>query len=280
MNLLMELEHRRWMMYMIADRYPKILDRFGNDHIAKVFNQFFNQKIQPIFVPMTCTVKNMRDGFTIDISSGCFASVFDKVSTTFTDNRYECRSDPIPYAKIVPALKRLEELRLIADLSISESVDATPVSISFIYANPALQTCLATAGNILELYIWREAKQTRVFDNVQPNFYFVWKEKVDNELDVIMTKGLCSLIVSAKTARFERAHLYEIKYLAEHFSLNSKPVIVYASNKTAAFNQNGDDMLAGKKRARAMGVYLIDLSEPNMNLGERLAAIAAGDVMP
>ena len=109
--------------------------------------------------------------------------------------------------------------------------------------------------------------------NDSPNAHYI------TFVNVILTKGLTSLIVSAKTARFNREHLYEIKYLTERFSLNSKPVIVYASTQKSAKSGAADEMHAVKQRARAMGVYLIDLNElaeQNESLGSRLAAIADG----
>ena len=215
----------------------------------------------------------------VNISSGCYVEVNDQTSLDFSDGRYQYHTPRISYARVLPALKRLQELQLITDLWVSGDLTQTPVSIRFLYANPALRTCLATAGNILELYIWMEAKHAHAFDHVLPNLSFVWKEGIDNELAVILTKGLTSLIVSAKTARFNREHLYEIKYLTERFSLNSKPVIVYASTQKSAKSGAADEMHAVKQRARAMGVYLIDLNElaeQNESLGSRLAAIADG----
>ena len=258
--------------------YPSTDEKSGNDSFHKSLDQFFIHKIQPIFVPLQCKIKDKSGKFTVEISSGCRVDIYDKQSIDFVDHRYQYHTEPIPYSRVIPALKRLEEMRMIAELEVSEQPDVTPVSIRFIYPNPALRTCFATAGNILELYIWMEAKNTHAFDNIQPNLSFTWREGVDNELDVIMTKELTSLIVSAKTARFNREHLYEIKYLTEHFSLNSKPVIVYSSDHTRMNKSMVDDMLAVKQRAKAMGVYLIDLNDlqQGQTLGSILAAIADG----
>ena len=259
--------------------YPFSTDGHTNAFFRKSLDEFFDRKLQSIYVPLHCKVSRKGLGFVVQISSGCYVEVNDQTNLDFSDGRYQYYTPRVPYARVLPALKRLEELRLITDLRVSGDLTQMPVSIRFLYADPALRTCLATAGNILELYIWMEAKRTHAFDHVLPNLSFVWKEGIDNELDVILTKGLTSLIVSAKTARFNREHLYEIKYLTERFSLNSKPVIVYASSQKPVKTGAADDMLAVKQRARAMGVYLIDLNElagQNESLGSRLAAIADG----
>ena len=86
-------------------------------------------------------------------------------------------------------------------------------------------------------------------------------------------------MISCKTAKFKKEHLYEIKYLTERFSLNSKAVIVYSS--TQAVDEGGhltNDTAPVKERAKAMGVYLIDLNtlEPG-RLGQAFEAIAKGE---
>lgn len=281
-GIIRELEKYEYLsgILNVSFLYPSQVDNLGRDIFQKELDRFFTQKILPIFVPLRCEVRQKPGGFTVDISSGHRVDIYDKRDIDFVDHRYQYQTERIPYASVVPALKRLEELRQIAELEISDHLDSTPISIRYIYANPALKTCLATAGNILELFIWMEAKRTRVFDHVLPNLSFIWKEGVENELDVILTKGLTSLIISAKTSRFNREHLYEIKYLAERFSLNSKPVIVYASERTKTTENIVDEMYAVKQRAKAMGVYLIDLNElrkQNASLGDRLVAIADGN---
>lgn len=260
----------------ISFLYPATVGSFGNDFFCNALDEFFDRKIHTIYVPMHCSIYRKSAGITVDISSGCFVEIIDKNNLDFSDCRYQYHTQRIPFARVFPALKWLEEKRLITELRVSGNLTKLPVSIRFVYGDPALRTCLSTAGNILELFIWMEAKATRFFDNVQPNLSFTWREGIDNELDVIVTKGLTSLIISAKTARFNREHLYEIKYLTEHFSLNSKPVIVYSSSRGVMSANAVDEMHAVKQRAKAMGIYLIDLNELNESLGDRLAAIADG----
>jgi serine/threonine protein kinase len=256
--------------------YPSMDDAGNGDYFHKALDNFFNQKILSIFVPMQCDIRhNPQSGYTIDVKSGCRVEIYDKNDVDFSDKRVQSGNRPrYTYASIVPALKRLEELRLIADLDISGSAQGLPVSIKFIYTNPAVRDCLVVAGNVLELYIWREARQTGFFDNVQSNFCFSWKEGVRNELDVIMTKGLKALVVSAKTARLNKEHLYEIKYLTEKFSLNSKPVIIYSSDLAYEDGHLTGDLSAVKRRAKAMGIWLIDLNETDGSLGAKLVQIA------
>ena len=259
--------------------YP-CLDETGlSDFFRKALDSFFNQKITSVFVPMQCDIRySEQSGYTIDIKSNTRVEIYDRGGVDFSDKRVQSANRPrYTYVSVIPALKRLEELRLIADLEVPDSITDPPVSIKFVYTNPAVRDCLLVAGNILELYIWREARQTGFFDNVQSNFTFSWKEGVRNELDVIMTKGLTALVVSAKTAKLNKEHLYEIKYLTEKFSLNSKPVIIYSSDMAYEDGCLTADLSPVKQRAKAMGIWLIDLNELDGDLGDELVRIAKED---
>ena len=152
--------------------------------------------------------------------------------------------------------------------------------ISFLYCFPEIRECLGTAGNILELYTWYEAKKTRFFDDCAANFSFNWKEGIKNELDVILTKGLSSLVISCKTAKFNKEHLYEVKYLTDRFSLNSTPVIIYSSTSAVEDGKIVKDLQSVKDRASAMGIHLIDLHTLKGSLGEKLVRIATGEDKP
>lgn len=268
---------------LISFEYPALDDNPGTDFFRRALDTFFANNILNVFTPMQCDIRfSPANGYTVDVHSGCQASVFDKNGTDFSDKRVGSR-ERYAYSAVVPALRRMEEMGLIADLNVCPNPSVTPVSIRFVYTNLAVRDCMCIAGNVLELYIWQEARKTRFFDDVLPNFTFDWKEGIRNELDVIMTKGLTSLIVSAKTARFNKEHLYEIRYLTERFSLNSKSVIVYSSDKAFEDGHVTGDLTAVKDRARAMGIYLIDLNElfaQGIPLGEKLVQIASGTAKP
>ena len=144
----------------------------------------------------------------------------------------------------------------------------------------AVKKCLTIAGNVLELYVWYNAKKLHVFDDCAANFAFQWREGVRNELDVILTKGLTTIVISCKTAKFNKEHLYEIKYLTDKFSVNSKPVIIYSSKLAVEEGTLSANLKPVKERAKAMDIYLIDLNELDVPLGEKLVRIANGIDLP
>ena len=265
----------------LSFRYPRINPGCSDDRIRKALDIFFKERLPVIFSPLHCSVKFCPEsGYAVDISSGCWVNIQDYRSRDFPDRRQGCDGTRrYAYAAVLPALRRLEELQLIANLEADVPAGNGTVRISFSYVIPAVKDCLSIAGNILELYIWTEARRTHYFDHAQANFSFSWKEGVSNELDVVLTKGLTSLIISAKTSRFNKEHLYEIKYLTERFSLNSRSVIVYSSGQAYEDGHLSDNLLPVKERARAMGIWLIDLNEleaQNISLGDRLVRIADG----
>lgn len=235
-----------------ADAYDALTLSFlcPGDDLRAGLDAFFRERLPNIFVPLGCRIcDDGENGYTVDIRSGCWVAL----------------RDPHLPAQILPALERLESLGLITAQSLC------PSFVSFFYNDPAVRECLSKADSILELHIWKEARQTHYFDHARANFSFTWREGIRNELDVVLTRGLAALIISAKTMPLHREHLYEIKYLTEHFSLNSKPVIVCSAGASA---QTLDPL---KRRARAMGIWLIDLDElqsQGICLGDRLVEIA------
>ena len=242
-------------------------------YAEKALNKFFSKIFPKASAPYACTVQENDKGWSISISSGRKACLEDNTPTFRDANR-----NTYPYSEIIPVLKRMQEKNLIKNLSYNLSKTN---EISFDYTHAALRSCLLKAGNLLEFYIYGEAKKTGFFQDIQSNFVFAWKdENVTNELDVVLTSGLKNLFVSAKSGIWKKEHLYEIKYLTDRFSVNSIPVIVYSSDRAYEDGDATKTLLALKQRAQAMGVYLIALKELNGSLGEHLVKIAKGEVSP
>ena len=82
--------------------------------------------------------------------------------------------------------------------------------------------------------------------------------------------SLQTAVISCKTSAIKREHIYEVLYLAERFSLNSKAAIIYTRNRFATEDApNGFDRQQNmiplseteRQRIKAMGVELIILEE-------------------
>lgn len=257
--------------------------------IRSAFNNFFT-KANNVFYPFLYSISySQSSGYSISVDSGVQCEFVDYDDLDFSDKRNNSgNGQRIKYEEIFPILDRFEEAGLISDLSYEfnpkRGLREGKAAFSFIYSDSAVKDCLINAGNILELYVWSQASETGFFDDCKANFYFEWESGITNELDVILTKGLSSLVVSCKTAKFNKEHLYEISSLTNQFSVNSQPVIIYSSK--LAVDDSGkltSDLSAVKARARSMGIFLIDLYELdglNMSLGEKLVRIAENKDKP
>ena len=254
--------------------------------IRSAFNNFF-VKANNVFYPFLYDINNTRaGGYSISVDSGVQCEFVDYDDLDFSDKRNNTgNKQRIKYEEIFPILDRFQEVGLISDLSYEfnpkRGSREGKAAFSFVYSDSAIKDCLINAGNILELYVWSQAQETGFFDDCKANFYFEWESGITNELDVILTKGLSSLVISCKTAKFHKEHLYEISSLTNQFSVNSKPVIIYSSKLTV--DDSGkltNDLSAVKARARSMGIYLIDLNELDMPLGEKLIRIAENKDKP
>ncbi|MBR4192705.1 MAG: hypothetical protein IKQ54_00055 [Oscillospiraceae bacterium] len=199
------------------------------------------------------------------LQSGSFVYVSDR-SQHDVDHRQSlelCGKTQYEYRQMLPILLELEQLQLIRGLdSVLTPDDPSGTSrIQFYYASAAVKEFFSTSGNALALIVWKAAKSTGRFDDCRPNFFFQWTEKtVTDELDLILTKGLSTLLVFCRTGNINRQHLYELRYLADRFSVGSKAVIVYSSDTVTDDNER---LLAEvsevKARAKAMEIYLIDM---------------------
>lgn len=268
--------------YEVKFRFPKPKGKDTatkineKDIVTKLLERFFKEYVPHAQSTYQCFIgKDFSGSRSITISSGYHVSLSDNNALSFCDGNGKNYS----YYEMEPILRDMQKLGLITIQEISGLYEK-PCRISFRYVNPALWECLKKAGNILELYIWEEARKTYFFDDVQANFSFIWKENVSNELDVVLTHGASSLIISAKTGAMNKEHLYEIGLLTSRFSVNSIPVIVYSSDKAYEDRRITDDTHPVKQRASAMGIHLIDLNEKKDSLGEKLISIIKGKNMP
>lgn len=243
---------------------------------AKWFENLTNQLTRK---QLTCKTKRLSNGhYQIDISSGSY--VICNRMTSFADRR-DGKNNQYNIEDMIPPLKTLEEMNLIYRLQTVKNMDGT-YTLSFYHLHEELRNLLAVEGNALEAYVWEQAEHTGYFDDVKCNFFYQWqKESVTNELDVICSKGMSTIVISCKAARFEKSHLYEVRYLTDTFSVNSKCVIVYATNQSYEDGRISDSTRSLRERAAAMGIYLLDAEYlKDDRLGETLIRIMDGTLLP
>lgn len=255
----------------ISFMYP-VTDPNNNSNLfSKKFSDLFNSLGD---AELTCTIKSKSDNvFDIDILTGLKVFRNFKETGKFSNND---KQNPKEFliVDMEAAFKELEDRRLISSLEFKPSTNGG-CYISFTYNSSAIRDCLTTAGNILEAFVYHQADKTGYFDSLKANYSFSWaNSNVSNELDVILTKGLTTLVCSCKTAKMAKEHLYEVAELARRFSVNTKPVIIYSSDKSVENGKIFVNTESVKERAKAMGIYLIDKDTLNCGLSAELVRIA------
>lgn len=179
-------------------------------------------------------------------------------------------------------LRKLEKLNLLSHPTSSNDC-------SFIFVSEVLFDCLKVSGKVLENYLYHTALFNAHFDDVAMGWSFMHSpetDSADNEIDVICTKGMTSLFISAKM-RSESVLtggnslnyiLYEISLLAKQFGINAKPVL--ATPFLPQFQNNTDGSVSFSKevkQALKRGVYLLgDICFQSGMLGQVLDNIADG----
>lgn len=133
--------------------------------------------------------------------------------------------------------------------------------LSFEYKNEDIKRCMTDAGGWLEIYIYKTAKESGIFDSVELSMVVDWngkqREQFDplNEIDVILVKGITPILVSCKAGSFDARDINELRALATRFC---------GKNATAVFVTT-DMMMANSpclyKRAMEFGIEVIEYSD-------------------
>lgn len=121
-------------------------------------------------------------------------------------------------------LKALEKEGIIKNLEIGEK-------LSFSFKNSQIMKCLTKAGQLLELIIAvtaREAKddgENLIYNSIGTGVYIDWdgivrqdsRIDVENEIDVILMKGMIPVFISCKNGAVDTDELYKLSVVAERF---------------------------------------------------------------
>ena len=137
------------------------------------------------------------------------------------------KSKRLKYVWIPGMMKSFEKLGVIRELKDSDD------SVSFTFKNEQIKMCLTKSGTILELMVLLSAKEMedkngkKIFNDTETGVFIDWDATVheitdeekdtENEIDVILMKGLQPVFVSCKNGYVDEAELYKLKTVAERF---------------------------------------------------------------
>ena len=169
---------------------------------------------------------------------------------------------------VVNTLKQLAGTNFISNLRISPDNR----QISFHYSSDSIRKLLTIAGMMLEVHIYFSSLKLGYFDDITPNFEFIWDEKstLTNEFDCILTKGFSSMIVEAKARQSEyitQEILQKLSSLVDRFGIDSKKVLIANTD-----NLNPTQI----ERADKMGVTIVNNPYDIIHIGETLKKILEG----
>lgn len=178
----------------------------------------------------------------------------------------------VAYESPGPLLRRLSELKLILDYDFKNG------NIYYRYKNNQIRRVLEKAGTILEVKVLVEAKMAK-HKNGEPYYtdavsgaFIDWNgeygsgdsddKNTENEIDMILMKGLTPVFISCKNGKVEYDELYKMYSVVSHFGgPHAKKVLI-----ATYVHKNEASRESRCLRASEMGIHLIadvDKLEPN-----------------
>ncbi len=159
-------------------------------------------------------------------------------------------------------LKRLNDSGIINSLAIDKR------GINFSFKNHQVKKCLTKAGQILELAIAVAAIETddengeRCYNDVLTGVCIDWdgeiqpefKPDVENEIDVILMKGMVPVFISCKNGLVTMDELYKLSIVADRFGGKFAGKVLVTSDLEKA----GQNEPYIKARAEIMGIKISD----------------------
>ena len=136
--------------------------------------------------------------------------------------------------------------------------NSTEPSLNFAYASESIHNVLSKAGELLEIYIYRQLHKSGYFTEVVRGQTVQWlsdKPKICNEFDLIATKGFHSVFIECKgRSRIDQDVYFKIKQLTDYFGNRSKCVVISTADESETDTNN-------KTKAELMNIITIGDSD-------------------
>lgn len=114
------------------------------------------------------------------------------------------------------------------------------------YKNDLVEYLLSRQGTALEMYTFICAKEAEYFDDGQSGALLDWKGKreVENEIDVLLTKGAVGYFISCKNGMVDSGELYKLNTVAKRFggSYSKKILVLSAFEPDRSFMQRAEEL--------------------------------------
>lgn len=161
-----------------------------------------------------------------------------------------CRSDPGAWNAAIGALRgyRADKKSILAmiwsKLKKAQLVRRDETSVR--YKNDMVKYLLAKQGTALEMFTFTSAKSTGFFYDGKSGVIIDWKGKrqVENEIDVLLTRGVVGYFVSCKNGLVDSDELYKLNTVASRFGgrYAKKILVVSAFEPDMSFMNRAEEL--------------------------------------
>lgn len=164
------------------------------------------------------------------------------------------------YCGRYPVFGDLSILSDLSDIGVIHDIRISSQEYAFRYSSPLLGAWLREVGIWLELYLYSQMVQSRLFDYVDVNAVVSWDDTDEsydttNEIDLIAAAGIGRMFISCKTGVPDNDALNEIHTIARRFGGKySIPVI-------ATMCDLKSEAPAVFRRAVEMGIAVLDADD-------------------
>ena len=175
------------------------------------------------------------------------------------------KSLQLPFSWTRPLIDKLRRFSLLLDYHEDDD------TVAFRFKNEQVKMCLTRAGTILEMVVYYHAlhaqgkDQTPRFSDAATGVVLDWdgvlhddiatKQDTENEIDVILMKGLVPVFVSCKNGFVDEDELYKLHTVAERFGgpyAKKVLILTYSAKYSARSNHHFE------QRARDLKIQLIE----------------------
>lgn len=187
-----------------------------------------------------------------------------RVSASLSDVRQHLTQEKIRYVSVQGFLKILNKNGLICDYTEKDD------TVYFEFKNQQVKRCLEKAGTVLELKVLTAAKRVTdkegnpVYTDMMSGVYIDWdgdfhhlsdeEKDTENEIDVVLMKGLVPIFISCKNGHIEDEELYKLETVTNRFGGAYAKKVLIASYVGKSVNS----VKYFKQRAKDMKINLID----------------------
>ena len=204
--------------------------------------------------------KQMRVFEKAEYITGNEESLTVDVSVSFLKDMME--RDSVEYVCVKWILDSLYRSGILTSYAVNED------RFSVTYKNLQVKYCLTLAGQILEMKVYLAALESKdkdgshTYNDVVNGVFIDWDGEIhlnqemfdtENEIDVVMMRGMVPVFISCKNGYIDREELYKLNVVANRFGGKYAKKVLFATSL-----DDSDYSQFLRQRAKDMGIKVIE----------------------